>query len=58
MSRLNISHNVVSKRKVERLIKEGYVQGYDDPRVIKQNYFQACNYRWYVKKGLYRLGCK
>lgn len=34
MSRLNISHNVVSKRKVERLIKEGYVNGYDDPRVF------------------------
>ena len=32
MSRLNVSHNVVSKRKVERLIREGYINGWDDPR--------------------------
>lgn len=33
MARLNISNSVTSKRKVKRLIDEGVVEGWDDPRL-------------------------
>mmetsp|Transcript_5230 Transcript_5230/g.3945 ORF Transcript_5230/g.3945 Transcript_5230/m.3945 type:complete len:220 (-) Transcript_5230:574-1233(-) len=33
-SRLNISYNVMSKRKLERLVKEKVVSGWDDPRLL------------------------
>jgi glutaminyl-tRNA synthetase len=32
-ARLNLSHTVLSKRKLLRLVKEGYVSGWDDPRM-------------------------
>jgi glutaminyl-tRNA synthetase len=32
-ARLNLSHTVLSKRKLLRLVKEGYVNGWDDPRM-------------------------
>jgi glutaminyl-tRNA synthetase len=32
-SRLNVSHTVTSKRKLRRLIEEGFVSGWDDPRM-------------------------
>jgi glutaminyl-tRNA synthetase len=32
-ARLNITFTVLSKRKLLRLVKEGYVQGWDDPRM-------------------------
>ena len=32
-SRLNITHTVLSKRWLLRLVKEGYVKGWDDPRM-------------------------
>ncbi len=32
-ARLNLSHTVLSKRKLIRLVQEGYVQGWDDPRM-------------------------
>jgi glutaminyl-tRNA synthetase len=32
-ARLNISHTVLSKRKLNRLVKEGHVTGWDDPRM-------------------------
>eukprot|EP01022_Parablepharisma_sp_SALTPOND_P026501 TRINITY_DN64282_c4_g1_i1.p1 TRINITY_DN64282_c4_g1~~TRINITY_DN64282_c4_g1_i1.p1 ORF type:complete len:972 (-),score=63.93 TRINITY_DN64282_c4_g1_i1:4540-7368(-) len=33
-SRLNISHNVLSKRLLKALIEEGFVKGWDDPRLL------------------------
>ncbi|MDP8299458.1 MAG: glutamine--tRNA ligase/YqeY domain fusion protein [Candidatus Tantalella remota] len=32
-ARLNLSHTVLSKRKLLRLVNEGYVSGWDDPRM-------------------------
>ncbi len=32
-ARLNITHMVLSKRKLRRLVEEGHVQGWDDPRM-------------------------
>lgn len=32
-ARLNISHTVLSKRKLIQLVQEGYVNGWDDPRM-------------------------
>ncbi len=33
-SRLNITHNVMSKRKLNKLVMGGYVHGWDDPRLL------------------------
>lgn len=32
--RLNVLHNVLSKRKLNKLATEGYVDGWDDPRLL------------------------
>lgn len=33
-SRLNISNTVLSKRNIEKLVTEGYVDGWKDPRLL------------------------
>jgi len=33
-SRLNITHMVMSKRKLTKLVKEGHIRGWDDPRLM------------------------
>ena len=32
-SRLNLSYTILSKRKLKRIVEEGYVNGWDDPRM-------------------------
>ncbi len=34
ISRLEISNNITSKRKLNAFLKEGLIQGYDDPRLV------------------------
>ena len=36
-SRLNLTYNVLSKRKLEKLVNEGHVRGWDDPRLLTLN---------------------
>lgn len=36
-ARLNISHNILSKRRLRVLIEEKYVRGWDDPRLLTLN---------------------
>ena len=33
-ARLNITHNVLSKRKLNKLVTQGFVRGWDDPRLL------------------------
>ena len=33
-SRLNMSHNFLSKRKIQQLVENGVVNGWDDPRLL------------------------
>ena len=33
-ARLNLTYNVLSKRKLNKLVTEGYVDGWDDPRLL------------------------
>ena len=33
-ARLNVSYNVLSKRKLNKLVTGGFVRGWDDPRLL------------------------
>ena len=33
-ARLNVTHNVMSKRKLLKLVNEGLLRGWDDPRAL------------------------
>lgn len=33
-ARLNVTHNVMSKRKLLHLVREGRLRGWDDPRAL------------------------
>ena len=33
-ARLSVAHNVMSKRRLARLVAEGHVSGWDDPRLL------------------------
>lgn len=33
-ARLNLTYNVLSKRKLNKLVTQGFVQGWDDPRLL------------------------
>lgn len=36
-SRLNLSNNILSKRKIKEMIEKKYVSGWDDPRLLTLN---------------------
>lgn len=33
-ARLNLTYNVLSKRKLNKLVTQGFVRGWDDPRLL------------------------
>jgi len=47
--RLNLTHTVLSKRKLILLVKEGYVRGWNDPRLSTLNGFRR---RGYTPEGI------
>jgi len=54
-ARLNMTHTVMSKRKLLRLVKEGFVRGWDDPRMptisgMRRRGFPAAALRDFVER--------
>ena len=43
-SRLNVSNNMLSKRKIAKLVEQGKVDGWDDPRLLTLNGLQKRGY--------------
>jgi glutaminyl-tRNA synthetase len=43
-ARLNLNYTVMSKRKLLRLVKEGHVNGWDDPRMPTLSGLRRCGY--------------
>jgi len=61
-ARLNLSHCITSKRKLARLVEEGHVQGWDDPRMPtlagfrRRGYTPAAIRRFCERIGVNRAG--
>ena len=53
-ARLNLSHTIMSKRKLRQLVEEGYVSGWDDPRMPT---LSAMRRRGYTPEAI-RTFCK
>jgi len=51
-SRLNLEHNVLSKRRLLRLVNEKHVSGWDDPRLLSLNGLRR---RGYTPEAINRL---
>ncbi len=54
-ARLKVSHTVLSKRKLRRLVEEGYVRGWDDPRLPT---LRALRRRGYTPESVLAFICR
>ncbi len=54
-ARLKMTHTVLSKRKLRRLVEEGYVRGWDDPRLPT---LRALRRRGYTPEAIWAFICR
>lgn len=54
-ARLKMTHTVLSKRKLRRLVEEGYVRGWDDPRLPT---LRALRRRGYTPESIWAFICR
>lgn len=54
-ARLKMTHTVLSKRKLRRLVEEGYVRGWDDPRLPT---LRALRRRGYTPESIWTFICR